>query len=139
MCSTNQGTRSTNQGILVGKYSSIHGECFLIILYKYQVGFSSNEIFSLVLLWRELVFLQLHCIFSQGCNSIDENNEDWCHVHLLNLVLLHRSPSFFGLGHPKSLKALLYHFFSFFSLLIHMYLLFLFPSISTISINDFLL
>jgi len=34
ICSTNQGSRSTNQGISVGKYSSIHGEWFLIILYK---------------------------------------------------------------------------------------------------------
>ena len=122
MCSTNQGTISTNQGILVGKTSSIHGEWFLIILYRYQVEFSYRERFSLVLLWRELVFLQLHCIFLQGCNSIDENNEDWCHVQLLNIVLLHRSLSFLGLGHPRSLKSLLYHFLSLFSLLIHMHL-----------------
>ena len=39
----NLGIYSTNQGILVGKASSINGEWFLIILYKYQVEFSSRE------------------------------------------------------------------------------------------------
>ena len=92
-------TRSTNQGILMGKDSSIHGEWFLITFYKYQVKFYSRYRFSLLLLWREFVFLQLHCIFLQGCNSTDENNEDWCHVQLLNLFFLHISLSLLGLGH----------------------------------------
>ena len=39
----NIGMCSTNQGISVGKTSYIHGEWFLIILYKYQVEFSSRE------------------------------------------------------------------------------------------------
>ena len=43
MCPSNQGSGSTNQGISVGKSSSIHGEWFLIILYKYEVEFSSME------------------------------------------------------------------------------------------------
>ncbi len=132
------GTRSTNQGILVEKASLFHGELFLIILYKYEVEFSSRDRLRLVFLWRELVFLQLHCIFLQGRNCIDENNEDWCHVQFLNLVLLYKSLSFLGLGHPRSLRALLYHFLFLFSLLIHMHLLFLFLSISAFSINDFL-
>jgi len=43
MCSTNQGTRSTNQGIFMGKASSTHGEWFLNIFHKYQVEFGSRE------------------------------------------------------------------------------------------------
>ena len=118
----NLGMCSTNQWILVGKGSSIHGEWFLIILYKYPVEFAYRDRFSLVLLWGELVFLQLHYIFLQGCNSIDENNEDWCHVQLINLFLIHRSLIFLGIFHPKNLRALFCHFLSFFSLLIYIHL-----------------
>lgn len=108
------GTRSTIRGILEGKASSFHGECFLIIFYKYQSKFSSRGGFFLVFLWRKLVFLQLHFHFLQGRNCIDGNNEDWCHFQLLNLCLLHSTLNFFGFFHSRNLKALLDSLFFFF-------------------------
>ena len=67
------GTRSTIWGVLEGKASSLHGEFFLIIFYKYQFELTSRGMYCLVLLWRKLVFWQLHFLFLQGCtwtNSI---------------------------------------------------------------------
>ncbi len=133
------GTRSTIRGILKGTYSSFHGECFLIIFYNYQFKFSSRGWLFLVFLWRELIFLHLHCHFLQGCNCINGNNKNWCHAQLLNIGLLHRTLSVLGIDYLRSLIALLYHFISFFSLLIHMHLQFLFIYICAFRINNFLL
>jgi len=88
-----------------------------------------------VLLWRELVFLQLHFIFLQGCNCVDENNEDWCHIQLLNLVLFCGSLSFLGLGHPPNLVGFCICNKSYLPLVFHEYLYLLLCGLDGYSVN----